>query len=930
MITILPTIFMTFRESIIDGMSNILNVKVLKHTAHENIVCGNGICHRDTIFDFQSLDSGINHITVGFFGFSTQGCLLSKGVGEVCDEKRQDILEPNYFKFSTATAIDPAEKFVIRSFNLVDTPSIGSKEPLLFVGSHSSLEIIKSVFELFSVHSFLFQGLLFLLLPAFLVVSRVVDKPSEISFIYFTGISGFLAQIIFSHNFSYLVIKTGMSFAAFLAVYRLVSLFFLIHFLTKTRRIGTLATSLMGFTLVCYLTRETYPIFNTSSYRCILAFLFLVSVYKMIVERRIGLAVLNIVYFHDLLLFFGFGDYTAQKSLLPLAIFPAFAFDSRKYIENFLISNIYLVKKKMVEIEFEQIREILKNEIVNLDRIIPKFIHGITQSRIAQRITTCTIENSNPVLRIGDDGKFKSIDDGILPPVFARVFQTAEAYWWTSNDGFSKLRMREKIPKAGVVYDFSDQDLSCVLPITANSEVLGAISISKFNLLCRNSPFERQTINNLIASSLDLLNGILASVEKDKSKKISMMSIEVRKSLIAACSRSGNITQAYLNSLESMCNALNLKAVILEVCKERRTTPFYFTNNFIQSQRDPWIKTPFAMREENKIGPLPVAYNERKIVIIKNAHTYNNIISKMSSELLKESDSRQVAIIPLKVSGLDTLVCLLDISSQQLGVMEKEFLDIFQSTVLHYDEHFHVKNDLLNNQNMLSNFIPERVREKLLENSEYSEQDTGYLLMIDCRGSSKIANYYKNDKMKWLNESKKIIAYLQEEAEKYGLIYQEDRWDAFFLTLSADKANLTDVKKIEKFLAKSINFFNEFYSSSFSEIDECQDFKSPKIRACLNYGDISRGLSAGELRNWIITGREMANIHKFESIVKNLQKNEPAKFDDAFMFVDQSVLTIFDTALWQDIDCIIPSNGRKIFKLKITWGMKFNSENEVA
>jgi hypothetical protein len=106
---------------------------------------------------------------------------------------------------------------------------------------------------------------------------------------------------------------------------------------------------------------------------------------------------------------------------------------------------------------------------------------------------------------------------------------------------------------------------------------------------------------------------------------------------------------------------------------------------------------------------------------------------------------------------------------------------------------------------------------------------------------------------------------------------------------------------------------DEFYSKHYADtFYEFQNPDTPKARFCVSFGDISMGIVEAAKNQWAITGQEMANLTKLETLAKGIQKDNPYKI----IFTDSSIGS-FD--ILEKSSQIVPESGREVQTFPMSW-----------
>jgi hypothetical protein len=161
----------------------------------------------------------------------------------------------------------------------------------------------------------------------------------------------------------------------------------------------------------------------------------------------------------------------------------------------------------------------------------------------------------------------------------------------------------------------------------------------------------------------------------------------------------------------------------------------------------------------------------------------------------------------------------------------------------------------------IKKYLPSELSSGIIHGSEINTFSDGYLMMIDIRNSTKIANSIGVDN--WLKLVEELLPRIKTIAENYSGRLIKSVWDAFFLTFDSE--------------AESDGRSQQLYSVAIEIEEEVEkSFRTYNVakmsenltRVCVEFGDISTGLHHG---SYTVVGAAMANINKLEQESKKLQ-----------------------------------------------------------
>jgi class 3 adenylate cyclase len=198
----------------------------------------------------------------------------------------------------------------------------------------------------------------------------------------------------------------------------------------------------------------------------------------------------------------------------------------------------------------------------------------------------------------------------------------------------------------------------------------------------------------------------------------------------------------------------------------------------------------------------------------------------------------------------------------------------------------------------LSGLVRHDIAERLLNKQKVREEETGYLLVADIRGSSKLANQLGASV--WNEFIDTIRRPLEMIGKKHRLSLQLVIWDAFYFTFPSRKKH---PKQFGQFVtcAREINAFLELAFKHFFPTEIISKNES-RARFCLEHGDTSRDIQNG---TWTIVGAAIASASKLEAVCKPLV---------GWFFTTEEV-PVPALEAFERLEATNPANGARIISL---------------
>jgi class 3 adenylate cyclase len=202
----------------------------------------------------------------------------------------------------------------------------------------------------------------------------------------------------------------------------------------------------------------------------------------------------------------------------------------------------------------------------------------------------------------------------------------------------------------------------------------------------------------------------------------------------------------------------------------------------------------------------------------------------------------------------------------------------------------------------LAEFLPAGVSERLLEGKSVRVTETGYLLMVDIRDSTRIARRFGNDF--WARFMRALSKDLEPLAREHGFALQLVVWDALYLTLPGEPSD-TALATAEKFARKLHAAIRRATREVFGD-QAVSAARGPCARFCLTYGDTTRDVRSVHKADWTIVGKTLAAVCKLE---------QSCKPEPGWLFADGSAIAAKQPA-WEPLAGTVQATGEGIFRFR--------------
>lgn len=512
---------------------------------------------------------------------------------------------------------------------------------------------------------------------------------------------------------------------------------------------------------------------------------------------------------------------------------------------------------------------------------------------------------------------FESMLKEELPPVFAHAFSKREAIWHASP-----LEQRVKSVKSkSTRKDLYEEKYFCVVPLIDNNQCHGGFSFTT-NARVSNSESSEAFSQRIIAelSAPHMLQKLVQhkmAKESTSYKDLTLLQENVHE-ITSSSLTEEQIMQSILNIINQTVTSQGFIAKLNNETRQLGIKAINYKNDEIQRR---YLSGKVFAHVENEQGPLAVSVNHKKIVIVQDVKLYSGVLHEFTNYFFKLSGTNSCASIPIfnpksEKSELSIwgVLFLEAVGEHKFDMSQDVFFSKLGEILNAAISSIHERNILKKTEQALETFIPTELVSTYLENSQISKNEEGILMMLDLKSSTKISNSYS--KKHWQNS---VEAYAKNEiiaiGTELGFEFKNFTWDAFYFTLAAEKPSRENVLKCFTFLRRCKDILDSFYSTCFG--DQFHEFKNPatpKARLCFSYGDISMGIIESGKRHWGITGQEMANLTKLESIAKSHQKTNPY----STIYTDSSIINSNDD-FFTKTGLIVAESSREIFSGNSSW-----------
>ncbi len=519
------------------------------------------------------------------------------------------------------------------------------------------------------------------------------------------------------------------------------------------------------------------------------------------------------------------------------------------------------------------------------------------------KISISTMNHSLP--------KLESFERDEVPPVFAHTISLQEQLWHVQkNSGF--LAQVKKGKRA--ISDYAG-DYFCIFPVSGPRGPLGGIAITDYPQRWIEDQQHDLEISSIFEVLMPSFVYLIESQNQMNNDNWNVISDEIIHDLkmVALNLNSheeidANVTK---NTLSSILKILSLKlssfGFIGQLNSETRRVHILTDFGYSEASSQQINNGAIYAHHENQQGPLPLAINRKRISIIPDIRWLKGVLHPVSADLLTRNNTKSCCAVPIfkkatnEVWGVVWLERSIDSAFslylqnglEKISLCIGELLDGLEQQLTHQKT-----------KRALSTFVPQQVINNLIEGKDVDQQDSGILLMLDLRDSTRITGIIGADA--WIKHIETIRPDIEMLAAKYRFKLQNIQWDAFYFTLSSTGNNQDYVDGL--CLAQELKrYIHNYYIAVLYKISSYTPASKYSSRICLTFGDTSRGLApAGGEKYWTIKGVAMAEIVKLESLCKKL----PGE-----IFATGSYFNVSHDPNWKETGQKHPSSCENVYSL---------------
>lgn len=494
------------------------------------------------------------------------------------------------------------------------------------------------------------------------------------------------------------------------------------------------------------------------------------------------------------------------------------------------------------------------------------------------RITILNLTDSKSILlqqysQRSSQPESRSIEE--LTPIFAHVITTGNSLINVHVDSSLVTSLRRKEDKQVAASDYFT-----ALPIFAGKEIIGAISLSDYS----SEQFASSLNHSTFMFCLDILKGLLVehlltTPKTETLNKISKLGHQIDNYDFSSWITVEELIDAYADVLNKTFGWRIISATL--------PTPDYLLKVGRVYSFDPEVEKQVLTgkiyaQKDNRQGPLAVAVHEKKAVIVPNTKWLEGVVHPNTIKFFTIHTTRTAAFVPvLGPDGVAIGVYWIEgVRGNEISYSDRELFNSFVNVIHERLKLMKSISNLKISHQSLAQFLPKHLVDDYLSGKEVKENDCGFLMMFDLKGSTRLSHAIGNSVYHAEVENFKNIV---EAALKSGhWILQQFIWDGFEFTYTSSEDKKEKLSIIEwKDLIESL--FITWKAGLIERLGDKVEIASLSYRMCFTYGDTSRGIVVeGATQKWTFIGNAMAVVSKVEQAAKHL----PGK-----VFCDPTILT---------------------------------------
>jgi class 3 adenylate cyclase len=482
------------------------------------------------------------------------------------------------------------------------------------------------------------------------------------------------------------------------------------------------------------------------------------------------------------------------------------------------------------------------------------------------------------------DSPFQTLSLNTFPPAFSHSITMRKSLYHIKEEG----ELAERLRKKGDYYQLGHEYFS-IVPIVGAGGELGAFACTGYKIDLRDD-YSRTSFE----SAVQIFSGYFSRIMEAHSNAEKLNANEELEAAIKSIQglSSFDDIQSLEHSLAVFSDIFAFKAFIGVLDESSSFVNTHATFGLDSQEISCLNALGLKKNDVNEVGPVPLAIKTGQPTFVNEVGLIKGLLTEGSQEFFKITSSEGIAVVPFDIpTRANTKTrAILYLISKSKNVFDEytkgaimNFVDALSSRLDHLSLHnLHgISESMLKaSKDGLSHFLPKHLVDDYLVGKEVTESDYGFLMMLDLKGSTKLAHLLGNSKfhIEVENFQKSVNA----EVSRHGWTLQQFVWDGFAFTCKWDDEGHRKLK-IARYKDLIEPIFLRWKSALSKTYGQKTEITSLDYRICFSFGDTSRGvITEGQTKKWTFIGNAIAVVSKVE---------QAAKTFPGYVFCDASVLT---------------------------------------
>ena len=484
----------------------------------------------------------------------------------------------------------------------------------------------------------------------------------------------------------------------------------------------------------------------------------------------------------------------------------------------------------------------------------------------------------------GQEDQIETFVRASIPNIVTHVLTLRRSIWHLNAKSQDYVAIQRRSPIPGLYKG----DLVSAVSVGDDSS-MGVVSFTNYDA----DPREIERLQELRESALDILRPYFLEVCRQR-RTLSRLNDNVRLSVAGKEFeeiRTSIRLDSFLSDEEIFSTALRISLSVLgtsgfisEVDPNTYLLKIKAINGYSESICSQYLNGAVVADPKNQQGPIPLAYSRNEIIIIPNILKISHVLHPVSLGLLQDNDTRSMVAIPIsrtmdarsaQGSGVTNKWGILWIEQRSGNELTLNDLKTCQRLQAELEQLLTVKMDaeiVRDMHSTVADLMPAWAFRDLIAGGNPIDEEHGYIVVVDLKGSSSVAEKLGVDA--WDSFVKDNVSpRFSKICSKYGFKMHQVIWDSFFFCVSATDLSELEFKAGILMASELVRASAELYVESNLMIHASINVGGSCARACIAFGDVTRGMTSGPNPTWSIVGSAMAIVSKVEQKAKSIESD---------------------------------------------------------